>query len=119
MAAGLAVGLIGLGGMNDVHRRNLALMPDVRITAVSDPMRERAAAVAMEVGSGCQVYVDYREMIERAGVDCLFIAIPPHRHDDHEILAARRGLPFLVEKPIVRHLTQARAIEREIVRSGV
>ena len=35
------------------------------------------------------------------------------------ILAARRGLPFLVEKPVARRLGQARAIEAEIERADV
>ena len=52
-------------------------------------------------------------------MDCLFIAVPPHRHEQQEILAARKGIPFLVEKPVVRHLAQAWTIEQEIARSGV
>lgn len=123
MVTALHVGLLGLGIINNVHRRNLLAMPGVRLTALWDPLVQRARDVAAEVeaaaGAGCRVYEDYRELIERSGVDCLFIAIPPHRHQDHEILAARRGIPFLVEKPIVRQLAQARAIEREINASGV
>jgi predicted dehydrogenase len=110
---------MGLGIINETHRKNLLQIPDVRISAVWDFLPERARDVAAQIGSGCKTYKDYRDLIEHAGVDCIYIAVPPHRHEEHEILASRRGIPFLVEKPIVRHLSQARAIEREILRSGV
>lgn len=119
MAATISVALLGLGAINATHQRILAALPGVKIGAVWDPMPERARAVAAQIGAGCAAYEDYRELLTHGPVDCAFIAIPPHRHADHEILAARRGLPFLVEKPIVRRLGQARAIEAEIVRSGV
>ena len=119
MTATVHVGLLGLGIVNTIHRRNLLAMPDVRVTALWDPLPEHARAVAAEVGGGCRVFEDYGDLIDRAGVDCLFIAVPPHRHEGQETLAARKGLPFLVEKPVVRDLAQGWAIEREIARSGV
>jgi myo-inositol 2-dehydrogenase/D-chiro-inositol 1-dehydrogenase len=119
MAGTISVALLGLGAINATHQQILSGLPGVRIGAVWDPLPERARAVAAEIGGGCQAWADYRELLTRGPVDCAFIAIPPHRHSDHEVLAARRGLPFLVEKPIVRQLGQARAIEAEIARSGV
>ncbi|MBM4419291.1 MAG: Gfo/Idh/MocA family oxidoreductase [Chloroflexi bacterium] len=119
MTPTVAVALLGLGIINDTHRRILGQLPNVRITAVWDPLPERSRTVAAEIGSHCHAYDDHRELLTQVPVDCAYIAVPPHRHSDHEILAARRGLPFLVEKPIVRHLGQARLIEAEICKSGV
>lgn len=119
MPSTVAVALLGLGIINDTHRRILEQLPDVRIAAVWDPLPDRARQVAALIGPECRAYSDHRELLTTGAIDCAFIAIPPHRHSDHEILAARRGLPFLVEKPIVRHLGQARVIEDEIARSGV
>jgi predicted dehydrogenase len=93
MAANVTVALLGLGAINGTHQRILAELPGVRIGAVWDPLPERARAVAAQVGEGCEAWADHRELLTRAPVDCAYIAIPPHRHSDHEVLAARRDCP--------------------------
>ena len=118
MQSTLAIGILGLGSISEVHQRNLSSLPKVRIAALWDFSLERSQEVARRY-PGCAVFADYRELIERAPIDALIIAIPPYAHDDQEILAARRRLPFLVEKPIALTLAKARLVEREIVQSGV
>jgi predicted dehydrogenase len=119
MASTLRVAMIGLGNISAVHRGILARLPAVAITAVWDPLLEHAQRIASGLGPDCRAYADYHELLTQAEVDCAFIALPPHRHHDQEILCARRGLPFLVEKPVVRQLAQGLAIEAEVNRSQV
>ena len=119
MPSEINVGVMGLGIMGTGHLDNLVKMPDVSVTALWDINPARASDFAGQVGEGCRAFEDYHDLIEHAGVDALFIAIPPHTHTDHEILAAQRGIPFLMEKPVHRSLTQALEIERRIDETGV
>ena len=119
MPSEISVGVMGLGIMGTGHLDNLVKMPDVSVTALWDINPARASDFAGQVGEGCRAFEDYHDLIAHAGVDALFIAIPPHTHTDHEILAAQRGIPFLMEKPVHRSLVQALDIERQINDSGV
>ena len=119
MPSEISVGVMGLGIMGTGHLDNLVKMPDVSVTALWDINHTRASDFAGRVGKQCRPFEDYHDLIEHAGVDALFIAIPPHTHTDHEILAAQRGIPFLMEKPVHRSLVQALEIERRIDETGV
>ena len=122
MPSEISVGVMGLGIMGTGHLDNLVKMPDVSVTALWDINPARASDFAGQVGEGIAApFEDYHDLIEHAGVDALFIAIPPHTHTDHEILAARRGIPFLLEKagpPILDTSARNRASNRRNRRSS-
>ena len=87
------------------------------MVAVCDLVEERAEAAAARFGA--KVYPTHRELIERGGVDAVFIFIPPFAHEDQEILAARRGIPFFVEKPVARTTEKAREVDAVVRETGV
>ena len=71
--------IIGSGNMGQEHMRNLALIPDVAVTAIADPdagMRETAAALA---GPDVRAFEDPRDLLAADVADALVIATPnPH-----------------------------------------
>ena len=93
-------GVIGTGMMGCEHIRNLKVLPGVRVTAIADPDAQSRNAGRLAVGGDCEVYEDYRGLLERAPVDAVVIATPNHTH--HEVLQAvfltRKHV--LVEKPL-------------------
>lgn len=96
----LRYAIIGSGMMGHEHLRNIALLGDARVVAVSDPdtaMRESAQALA---GEGCRAFVDHRALIDADLADAYLIASPNHTHAAilKDVLPA--GKPILVEKPL-------------------
>ena len=71
------VGLIGCGWVAPFHLAGLArLSSRVQIVWVADPVRERADAIARQVGA--HPLTDYREGLR--DVDCAFVLVPHHLH---------------------------------------
>ncbi|MBS7609656.1 Gfo/Idh/MocA family oxidoreductase [Candidatus Bathyarchaeota archaeon] len=109
----LNIGIIGCGGIASAHLKALQQNPDVRLSAFSDIVVERARSFAETVGGG-SVYRDYHEMLERERLDACYICIPPFAHTDQELLCVEKGIPFFVEKPVALSLEKAREIDAAV-----
>ncbi|MEO1398913.1 MAG: Gfo/Idh/MocA family oxidoreductase [Pseudomonadota bacterium] len=96
--------IIGAGMMGQEHMRNIALLPDTRVSALADPdaeMRGAAAKAAGDLfGSVPAVFDSYQDMLRSVDVDALVVVSPNHTH--HAIMAdlMQTGLPILCEKPV-------------------
>ncbi len=105
----LKVVKIGCGGRNGAHFQKLQSFDDVEIVAFCDPIIERAEARAKAYGSG-KCYTDYKKMLEENDADVAFIAVPPHVHGEIEPELIKRGINFLVEKPMALEYSVAEKI---------
>lgn len=94
----LRVGIVGAGGVGTRHARVLGGFDDVAVTAVADAEPERAAALAAR--SGARPYRSATEMAAHEPLDALYACVPPFAHGEPESVAAQRGLPLFVEKPL-------------------
>jgi predicted dehydrogenase len=103
--------------MARAHMRTLASMDDVKMVAFCDLQKDRAESAAAEFKG--TAYTDHHEMLEREKLDALYVVVPPGFHTDAEIIAARKGIHLLVEKPIAVTMDKAREIEAAIKESGV
>ena len=112
----LRAGIIGAGWIGERHAETLAGRDDVAVTAVCDTDAGRAAAVAAL--SGAEVFADWRQLLETAALDVLWVCTPPRVHAGPAIAALDRGLPLYLEKPIARSPGDARAIADAAARSG-
>ncbi|MEL6745252.1 MAG: Gfo/Idh/MocA family oxidoreductase [Pseudomonadota bacterium] len=96
--------IIGSGMMGQEHMRNIALLPDARVSALADPnktMRESAAQTASDLfGSEPTTFETYQDLLRGADIDALVVVSPNHTH--HTIMAdlMKTGLPILCEKPV-------------------
>jgi predicted dehydrogenase len=115
------VGFIGVGGIAGNYLNSLERLADVRVSAVCDIDAARAEAVAERFGS--RTYGDHHAMFAEERLDALFIAVPPFAHTDQEIVAAQRGIPMFIAKPVAMDLDTARkalaAIREHDVMTGV
>jgi predicted dehydrogenase len=110
------VGFVGAGGIANAHMDCISRMEGVEVVGICDVVREKAERAAGRFG--CRAYTSYGELLEKEPMDALFVCVPPHAHG-MEIMAAKRGIAIMVEKPIARTLEMAREIERAIAESGV
>lgn len=90
---------IGAGALSTkFHYPSLADLPDVRIKAVCDLVREKAERNAKTFGIP-QVYTDYREMLAKESFDAVYIVMPPQDSFDLLVDCLGRGLHTFSEKP--------------------
>lgn len=93
-------GIIGCGMMGQEHLRNLALLPQARVSVIFEPdeaVREAARALVPDA----QFVGSIAELLATQRLDALLIASPNFMHlDQLEQIASLRPLPVLVEKPL-------------------
>lgn len=68
---------------------------------------------------GCTTFVDFREMIEKAGVDAVVISVPDHWHCVMGAYAARKGKHIYGQKPLSLCIAQGRALCNAVKEAGV
>jgi predicted dehydrogenase len=110
------VGLVGAGGVGARHARTLAAFDDVDLVAVCDPVRASAEALADEVGAGCAD--DVADLLA-AGVDAVWLCVPPFAHGELERSVLRAGLPLFVEKPLAADVRVAEQVADAVAAAGV
>lgn len=111
------LGFIGAGGMAKAHTDGIKNMPDVEIAAFTDVNREAAERMATQFGA--KVFDTPEQLAADAGVDALYILLPPFAHGEAERAALKHKLPFFVEKPIGLDLGLSREIASEVETAGI
>ncbi len=100
MARHIAYGIIGCGMMGQEHLRNIALLPDTSVAAIYEPDADMAR-ISKEFAPTAQLVDSIDALLAVENLDCLVIVSPNHCHMDQlELLAQKRPLPVLVEKPL-------------------
>jgi predicted dehydrogenase len=117
MTTPLKVGIIGTGGMANWHARQL-LAQQCAVSAVCDVEAGRAQAFAQRYGAE-YVTGDYRELIERGGVEAVCIVTPNDLHAPVALAAIEAGLHVLCEKPIALSERDAEAMVQAARERGV
>ena len=97
------VGVIGTGMMGCEHLKNLMGIPNVSVTAISDPNDEPRNWARLTMGDefrGVSEFTDHRDLLESGTVDAVLVASPNFTHKAilDDILAT--DIPVLVEKPM-------------------
>ena len=111
----LVIGFIGTGNNGYGYLMPFMRDPRVRVAAVCDVNRESAGywdgtvrgwAPAKRLvdgfygDTGCAVYTDYRELLNRRDIDAVYIGTPDHWHALNAIHAARAGKHIYGQKPL-------------------
>lgn len=109
----IRIALIGAGGIvSHAHRPAFCQYPhELHLAAVADPHIAAAETLAHEFG--VPAYSNYLEMLDRMGgdIDAVLITTPHFMHAQAAADALSRGLPALVEKPLVCTMEELRALE--------
>jgi myo-inositol 2-dehydrogenase/D-chiro-inositol 1-dehydrogenase len=113
----IRVGLVGVGKIGGVHARNIAANPDMTLTAVFDPMAERARLVAGSYGSRSEASLD--DLLRAKDIDAIVVASSTDTHSMVAARAARAGKAIYCEKPLDLALDKALATVKMIRPTGV
>lgn len=111
------IGFIGVGGIAQVHLKNLQLSETAELVAVCDVNAE-ASNRAVEKFGGV-AYTDFNQMISNELLDALFVCVPPFAHGDIEEKAAARSVHLFIEKPLGLDMDRVREKARIIAESGI
>ena len=114
--ADIRVGIVGCGLVGRQYAQRLGRL-GAQVTAVADPMRERAQQVAAI--SGAATYAEARELLAREAIDLLCVCSPTPFHYEAVMAAAQRGRHIFCEKPLAENLEQAREMCRAALEAGV
>jgi len=96
----LRVGVIGAGGRG--HLAWSAHQPGEGSRLVAGCDVRDAALAEFKAKFGADVFVtkDYREILDRADVDVVFVTTPDFLHEEHAVAALQAGKPVYLEKPM-------------------
>lgn len=114
------LGMIGLGNMGTSHSRSLVdgKVPGLELTAIADCRPERRDWAKANLPQPIAWYDSADDLIDRADVDAVLIAVPHYGHVPLGIRALERGLHVMCEKPIAVSVGQARKLIDAADRSG-
>ncbi len=104
----IGFGIIGCGGISDIHAKAIAALKDARIVAVSDPVADRAKKMARQYR--VPWFTDNQKLLQLVEVDAVTITSPSGLHGSLGITSARAGKHVMVEKPIETTLEKADAL---------
>ena len=96
----IRLGIIGCGNIGKVHTDNIVggKCPEVELAAVCDLKKERLDEI-LEKAPGVSVFYDAEEMMDSGLIDSVLVAVPHYDHPKYAIMALKKGLHTLIEKP--------------------
>jgi UDP-N-acetyl-2-amino-2-deoxyglucuronate dehydrogenase len=112
-------GLLGCGRIAKRHSDLLGggHIDGASLTAVCDPLRARADAIASKFGVPAVYEMD--EFLARKDIDAVAVLTPSGMHPGHVIACARAGKHVVVEKPMALRLGDADDMIRACDEAGV
>lgn len=113
----IRVGIVGAGGVGERHARVLSSLPGVVVAGVADLDPNRARTLAGAVGGVAHPTPD--ALVDTEDLDALYVCTPPFARGTAECLAAERGLPLFVEKPLAADLATAEAVAERVAAAGI
>lgn len=94
------VGIVGCGGIAQVHAWAINKLQDCTLAAVCDIEIERAKKLGEKYEvSEEMIFASYEEMLERGKPDAVHICTPHYLHVPMAVSALKRGIAVFMEKP--------------------
>lgn len=112
MTEALRIAVVGCGLISLYHLRAWR-NAGAEIVAVCDTDLSRAQSRAEEFGVS-RVYQDAAAMFDDGGFDCVDIAASVGAHAPVTRMAAQRGIPVMVQKPLTETVAEAEALLRDV-----
>ncbi len=113
----IGFGIIGCGGISDVHAHAIQSIPEAKLVGFYNRTRPRAERQAKRYGVSWDLDLD--RFLNRPGIDAVSVCTPSGTHGDLGILAAQAGKHVMVEKPIEVSLEKGRRLTAVCREAGV
>jgi UDP-N-acetylglucosamine 3-dehydrogenase len=110
----IKVGILGAGGMGNVHARQYRKMPDVDLL-FHDPLPEKSEAYARQWSATPIDSVD--EVISKC--DIVDVCLPTDLHLEAGLKAIAQGRAVFIEKPLARTVSDCRKLIEAADKAGV
>ncbi|MCE5198482.1 Gfo/Idh/MocA family oxidoreductase [bacterium] len=95
----LRVGVIGVGGRGTLSNNWLHSKRAV-IVGGADVSEKQLAGFRERVGENVFTTTDYRELLDRGGIDAIMVTSPDFVHEEHALAAISAGKHVYLEKPM-------------------
>lgn len=112
----VTIASIGVGGRGTDIGRVAAQLGNT--VACADVNLANAQKFAEAIGGKCDVYQDYRKVLDRKDVDAVTIGTPDHWHIKIAIDAMNAGKDVYCEKPLTLTIDESRTICKAVKESG-
>ncbi|HEX6132503.1 MAG TPA: Gfo/Idh/MocA family oxidoreductase [Longimicrobiales bacterium] len=112
----IGVAVIGCGAVGQRRARTAAADPRTELRVVVDTDRRRSAGLASELGADS--VRDWRDALARQDVGAVVVCTPNALLVPISIAALRTRRHVLIEKPMGRNATEARAVAAEARKAG-
>ncbi|MBQ9112911.1 MAG: Gfo/Idh/MocA family oxidoreductase [Clostridia bacterium] len=95
------LGILGLGNMGSSHAKKIYAgeCPEIVLTAVADKKPDRMDWAKENLGEDVAVFATAEEMLDSGLIDALIVAVPHYDHPTYSIMAMRKGIHVMCEKP--------------------
>lgn len=112
----LGIGAIGVGGRGT--SLGLEIAGYGNMLACADVHRAHAEEFAAKCPRKCQVYGDYRKLLQRKDIDVVTIATPDHWHVKVAVDALRAGKDVYCEKPLTLTIDEGKVLRKVVRETG-
>jgi predicted dehydrogenase len=96
----IRIGVIGAGARLGLVSHAQAPHKGTRLVAAADVRAQALARFQDRFGADVFVTSDYRQLLDRADIDAVFILSPDFLHEQHAIAALEAGKAVYLEKPM-------------------
>ncbi len=119
----ITLGVIGIGPRCTYDLKAMLGLPDVQCVAIADVQASRRDAGKQLVdqhygNSDCQLYRDFRELLDRRDIDAVLIATGDRWHAPASIMAAEAGKDVYSEKPCGLTISKCQELADMMARTG-
>ena len=96
----IKLGIIGMGNIGNVHANNIlgGKCPEIELAAACDLKPEKLADLK-EKSPNTVMFDDAEKMMDSGLINAVLVAIPHYDHPKYAIMAMKKGLHVMVEKP--------------------
>jgi predicted dehydrogenase len=115
MTSPIRIAVVGAGAIGRKHIGVIGAHPDYVLAGIAEVNRDAAAAAFPNV----PVHAEVEAMLDAVLPEAVLIASPNQVHTAHGLACARRGIPFILEKPVADTVAAAAELCKAVKAAGV
>ena len=115
----ITLGVVGWGMQGPGNTQEFLKIKECQVVAACDLDKKHLSQAVSRINNhydnqDCKLYHDYRELMARADIDAVMLAVPDHWHALVAGEAAKNKKDIYGEKPLARTIAEQRAIVRAV-----
>lgn len=119
----IVMGGIGIGRRGGYDLSCFLPQADVQFVAIADVKEKRRQEIKKIAddtygNDKCEMYRDFRELLDRSDIDAVLIATGPNWHATAAMNAAKAGKDMYCEKPVTKNIEQSLILADTMRRTG-